>query len=84
MNNKPLPLSALTVGQKGKVDSLLVDGMLRRRLLDLGCVPHSTIEVIRVSPAGDPTAYLIRGSLIGLRKNEANQILVFPEVTLDE
>lgn len=72
------PLSTLSVGSKGKVTSIAIDGLLRRRLLDLGVVPDSVIEVIRVSPAGDPTAYLIKGSLIGLRKSEANNILVDP------
>lgn len=78
INFQPSPLSALPVGRKGKVVSLSAQGLIRRRLLDLGVIPNSTIEVIRVSPAGDPTAYLIRGSLIGLRKNEANKILVHP------
>jgi len=72
------PLSSLAVGSKGKVASIGIDGLLRRRLLDLGVVPDSVIEVVRVSPAGDPTAYLIKGSLIGLRKSEANNILVNP------
>lgn len=73
------PLSSLSVGSKGKVTSIIaIDGLLRRRLLDLGVVPDSIIEVVRVSPSGDPTAYLIKGSLIGLRKSEANNILVDP------
>jgi len=77
-SEQQLPLSALTVGNKGKVMLLLAEGALRRRLLDLGVVADSVIEVIRVSPAGDPTAYLIRGSLIGLRKKEAHAIIVNP------
>lgn len=72
------PLSSLSVGSKGKVASIAIDGLLRRRLLDLGIVQDSVIEVIRVSPAGDPTAYLIKGSLIGLRKSEASNIFVNP------
>ncbi len=75
MKNK-IPLSSLPIGAKGEVELIMVNGLLRRRLLDLGVVPESVIEVIRVSPAGDPTAYLIKGSLIGLRKIEANQIFV--------
>lgn len=78
MNEISSPLSELKVGQKGKVNSLLVNGLLRSRLLDLGIVPNSNIEVVRVSPAGDPKAYLIKGALIGLRENEAKQILVTP------
>lgn len=74
---QPYPLSTLPLGKKGKVDSILVEGLLRKRFLDLGIVPDSVIEAVRVSPAGDPTAYLIKGSLIGLRKNEASKILIY-------
>lgn len=76
--NQTMPLSHLSVGSKGKVDSILLNGIIRRRLLDLGVVRNSIIEVIRVSPIGDPTAYLIKGSMIGLRKSEANKVLVYP------
>lgn len=75
---QPIPLSLLPVGGKGKVDSLLLDGLIRRRLLDLGVVQDSIIEVIRVSPIGDPTAYLIKGAMIGLRKNETSKVLIYP------
>lgn len=78
MSDHALPLSTLSVGKKGKVSAVSVDGLLRRRLLDLGIVPDSIIEVVRISPAGDPIAYLIKGSLIGLRKSEAGRILVYP------
>jgi len=78
MSESTFSLSAMPIGSKAKVNSLLIDGLLRSRLLDLGVVPNSVIEVVRVSPAGDPRAYLIRGALIGLRENEAKQILVSP------
>lgn len=78
MHFQPMPLSKLPIGKKGIVNSIELTGLLRRRLLDLGVVPNSIIEVIRVSPVGDPTAYLIKGSLIGLRKSEANEIFVQP------
>lgn len=77
-NEKSIPLSSLPVGSRGKVDSILLEGLIRRRLLDLGVVQNSIIEVIRVSPIGDPTAYLIKGAMIGLRKNEANKVMIYP------
>ncbi|GAW90941.1 FeoA family protein [Calderihabitans maritimus] len=34
---------------------------------------------VRRSPAGDPTAFLIRGALVALRKEEAEQVgVTFP------
>lgn len=70
------PLSQAPVGSRVRVVSLTLNGVQRRRMLDIGLVPGADVEVIRTSPTGDPTAYLIRGTMIGLRKEEAAQILV--------
>jgi len=48
----------------------------RRRLLDLGFVPGTTIEVEMVSPGGDPTAYRVRGTLIALRREQSSLIYI--------
>ena len=42
--------------------------------MDLGIVPGTVIEAEMKSPGGDPTAYRIRGAMIALRKEQANQI----------
>lgn len=75
-----IPLSELAPGSKAKVLTLSAEGMVRRRLLDLGVVPQTIIECIRRSPIGDPTAYRIRGTTIGLRRDDAKQIMVEPLV----
>jgi ferrous iron transport protein A len=74
----PNPLSLADVPIKGsaRVVNILTIGANRRRLLDLGLVPGSRVEVIRRSPTGNPTAYLIKGTLIALRNEDARQILV--------
>ncbi len=53
-----------------------LQGPQRRRLLDLGLVPGTVVEVELRSPGGDPTAYRVRGALIALRRNQARWILV--------
>jgi Fe2+ transport system protein FeoA len=50
--------------------------MQRRRLMDLGVVPGTEIAVEMRSATGDPTAYLIRGASIALRKKQASQIQI--------
>jgi Fe2+ transport system protein FeoA len=45
-------------------------------LLDLGIVPGTAVTAEVRSPGGDPTAYRIRGTLIALRKNQANLIKI--------
>ncbi len=71
-----IPLHELPIGEKATVVSLTTSGTTRRRMLDLGIVPTSTIEAVRKSPAGDPVAYRVRGAVIALRKEEAQHIIV--------
>jgi DtxR family Mn-dependent transcriptional regulator len=71
-------LSSLKPGQKARIVELsrACRGAERRRLLDLGFVPGSKVEVEMVSPIGDPTAYRIRGAVIALRREQAALIRV--------
>ena len=51
-------------------------GAQRRRLLDLGVVPGTSIRRELTSAGGDPVAYRIRGALIALRSTQAGWIHV--------
>ncbi len=76
MENLALKLTEIAVGKKVQVVELLSEGLSRQRMLDLGIVPNTTIHVLRQSPFGDPTAYLIRDTCIALREEEAKNIMV--------
>lgn len=76
MNANYIPLNSLELGQKCIVKNLTSDGILRRRLLDLGLIDNTTVESLQKSPSGDPVAYLIRGAVIALRSEVASTILV--------
>ena len=71
-----LPLSSLEVGTSCVIDSIHSKGTMRRRLLDLGFCEGSRVKCIQYSPAGDPIAYMIRGTVIALRKEDAQNIIV--------
>jgi len=71
-----MPLAELLVGEQGIVKEIDESGKPMRRLLDIGLVPGSKVEVVRVAPLGDPFEYRIKGALISLRRHEANKILV--------
>jgi DtxR family Mn-dependent transcriptional regulator len=58
--------------------SPVCQGRQRRRLLDLGVVPGTSIQAEFRSATGDPVAYRIRGALIALRKQQAEWIFVKP------
>jgi len=73
-----IPLNALSPGERGKVLALSprLRGADRRRMMDLGILPGTPIEVEMTSPSGDPTAYKVRGALIALREEQARLIQV--------
>jgi DtxR family Mn-dependent transcriptional regulator len=73
-------LSGLPMGGRARVTgfSAMCRGPERRRMFDLGLVPGTVVEAELRSPAGDPTAYRIRGAMIALRRSQADLIYVEP------
>ncbi|AWI10001.1 FeoA domain-containing protein [Ereboglobus luteus] len=73
-------LSDLTIGKSADVLLLLPGciGVERSRLLDLGFVPGSRIEYAMQSPFHGPAAFSVRGTLIALRREQAEQVLICP------
>lgn len=69
-------LSSLKIGEKGTVLGIAkaLRGQQRRRLMDLGIVPGTEIEAQLESVTRDPIAYKVRGSVIALRKQQADRI----------
>ncbi|NLG52559.1 MAG: ferrous iron transport protein A [Clostridiales bacterium] len=70
-------LKDLRQGQAARVKALLSKGSIRRRLLDMGLTEGTRVECLQKSPAGDPTAYLIRGAVIALRTEDSSKILIY-------
>ena len=51
-------------------------GQQRRRLLDFGIVPGTNISIHMNSPMRDPVAYLVKDTIVALRKNQARKVLI--------
>lgn len=77
-------LSSLRPGERARVLGLSPACRTpeRRRLFDLGFVPGTTVEVDMVSPIGDPVAYRVRGSVVALRREQANLIRIVATETV--
>jgi ferrous iron transport protein A len=71
-----MTLDELIGDERATVTSLDSSGAERRRLMDLGVLPGIVVRNVRRSPLGDPTAYLVRGSVIVLRRSQARGINV--------
>ena len=64
------------VGSLCKVKKINLNKAEKERILDLGMIPGTDIKVLQKSPLGDPTAYLIRGSVIALRSEYTKKITI--------
>ena len=75
-----VPLHHLAPRQKAEIVDLdqACQGFTRRRFLDLGLTPGTIIYPELPNPFGVPRAYRVRGTLIALRKAQANQIWCQP------
>ncbi|MBD3265495.1 hypothetical protein GF373_02395 [bacterium] len=73
-------LDTLTPGETATVMKIsqTCRGLERRRLMDFGIVPGTTIVSELQAIGRDPVAYRVRNTLVSLRKEQASQILVSP------
>jgi DtxR family Mn-dependent transcriptional regulator len=71
-------LTCLQRGQRAIVRGLdrSLQGYTRRRLLDLGLTPGAEITAEMSGIFRDPVAYRVRGSLIALRRDQAEHVLI--------
>jgi ferrous iron transport protein A len=75
------PLTSLTLGSSAVVREIKVPAEHRSRLLEMGLLVGTTVELVRFAPLGDPVEIKVRGYNLTLRKNEAEQILVQPKTS---
>lgn len=67
-------------GCKARIHCHHSNGAIRQRLLDLGFVPESIVDVVRCAPLGDPIECKVANYCVTLRKSEASLIEVEPEI----
>ncbi len=69
-------LDRLKVGETGVIRVVGGEGILRRRLLDMGLTPKTKVMVRRRAPLGDPIEVNLRGYELTLRLEDAEKISV--------
>jgi len=69
-------LAEIVVGQVVVVERIGGRGSFRRRLLELGLVPGTRVELVSVAPLGDPLEFLVRGSSLSIRRADAAGVQV--------
>jgi Fe2+ transport system protein FeoA len=69
-------LNELKKGDRGRVVKISGGGSIHQRLVDMGLIAGSEVEMQRVAPLGDPIEIRVRGYNLSLRKSEAAGITV--------
>jgi len=71
-----MTLADLKPGQRANVSSVETDSSHQSRLYQLGLIPGSAVHVLRKAPLGDPLQIQIDGTLLSIRKLDAQMIRV--------
>lgn len=72
------PLTSVGIGRAATVAEIKVPAASRPRLMEMGLLVGTRVELVRFAPLGDPVEIKVRGYNLTLRKHEAEQILVRP------
>jgi len=72
------PLNSLPLGSQAIVVEINLPPESRPRLMEMGLLVGTVVELVRFAPLGDPMEIKVRGYHLTLRKHEAEQILVQP------
>ena len=78
MPEELIPLSSLPIGGNATVAEIRLPAGQRGRVMEMGLLSGTKVELIRFAPLGDPVEIKIRGYNLSLRKHEAEQIWVRP------
>ncbi len=76
---KIISLKEMKPGQRARIKEITATGSIRRRLLDIGLVEGTEIKCVGKSPAGDPSAFYIRGAVIAIRSEDSSNVLAEAE-----
>jgi ferrous iron transport protein A len=68
-------LNLLKKGEKAVITDFDID-MIPLKLLEMGCLPGNTVELLQVAPFGDPLYLDINGSHLAIRIETAQQIAI--------
>jgi len=70
------PLTSVALGTTATVAEIKLPPESRPRLMEMGLLVGTTVELVRFAPLGDPVEIKVRGYNLTLRKHEAEQIWV--------
>ena len=70
------PLTSLQIGGSGTISEIKLPPEHRGRILEMGLVVGTALQLVRFAPLGDPVEIKVRGYYLTLRRQDAELILV--------
>ena len=74
MDKATATLDMLTPGGVAVIKKIHMRGPVRRRLMDMGLVAGTEVEIIRYAPLGDPIEIKVKNYFLSVRKEDAQHI----------
>jgi len=74
-------IAQLKIGQKGIISDFNIDE-IPLKLLEMGCLPGNTIELIQIAPFGCPMYFNVNDSHVAIRIETAKEINVTIETRI--
>lgn len=71
-------IADLKIGQKGIISDLNIEE-IPLKLLEMGCLPGNTVELIQIAPFGCPMYFNVNDSHVAIRLETAKEIIVVIE-----
>lgn len=75
-NPSPVSLRDLREGDRATIAAIRGQGAFKRRLLEMGFMPGTTVLIKKYAPLRDPIELVIKGYHVSLRREEAQHVLV--------
>lgn len=66
----------LKFGEKVIIDDIDTTNPSHQRIIEFGFTPGQEIELVSLTAFNDPIAFSVRGTLVAMRKKEADCIIV--------
>ena len=66
----------LKFGEKAVINDIDTSNPSHQRIIEVGFTPGQEIELVSITTFNDPIAFSVRGTLIAIRKKEADCIIV--------
>ena len=70
-----MTLKDAEIGSTVRIDSI-AESSIKQRIMTMGLIPGTRVEILRSAPLGDPIAIRLRAYNLALRKDDAEKIAV--------